>query len=118
MLPAAQKQDGAIPCTAIPPGDIYETQFANGQRNIFRQSWQKRADISLVKITPITERISLKYTFEVYNLTNHPSFDIPIDDVTQNAVVQRNARFDHATKRRALGGNVRTRQPISRWIFL
>jgi carboxypeptidase family protein/TonB-dependent receptor-like protein len=69
---------------AIPTGDTYETNFTSGQRNIFRQSWQKRADISLVKTTAITERFSLKYSFDVYNLTNHPSFDIPIDNVSQN----------------------------------
>ena len=69
---------------AIPPGDVYETNFTSGQRNIFRQSWQKRADLSLVKVTKVTERFSLRYSFDVYNLTNHPSFDIPIDNVSQN----------------------------------
>ena len=69
---------------AIPPGDFYETKFTSGQRNIFRQPWQKRADLSIVKATQITERVSLKYSFDVYNLTNHPSFDIPIDNVSQN----------------------------------
>jgi hypothetical protein len=70
---------------AIPSNDPYETDFIDhGQRNIFRQSWQKRADISLVKMTQITERSSLKYTFDVFNLTNTASFDIPIDDVSQN----------------------------------
>ena len=70
---------------AIPSNDPYETNFiATGQRNIFRQSWQRRADISLVKMTQITERSSLKYSFDVFNLTNTASFDIPIDDVSQN----------------------------------
>jgi hypothetical protein len=69
---------------AIPPGDVYETNFTSGQRNIFRQAWQKRADASLVKVTKLTERFSLKYSLDVYNLTNHPSFDIPIDNVSQN----------------------------------
>jgi Carboxypeptidase regulatory-like domain len=70
---------------AIPPGDLYETNFiASGQRNIFRQSWQKRADISIVKTAKITERVSAKYSFDVFNVTNTPSFDIPVDDVTQN----------------------------------
>jgi hypothetical protein len=68
----------------VPPGDVFETNFTSGQRNIFRQTWQKRADISIVKVTALTERISLKYSFDVYNLTNHPSFDIPIDNVSQN----------------------------------
>jgi hypothetical protein len=70
---------------AIPSNDPYETNFIDhGQRNIFRQSWQRRADISLIKITQITERSSLKFTFDVFNLTNTASFDIPIDDVSQN----------------------------------
>ncbi len=70
---------------AIPAGDTFETNFINdGQRNIFRQSWQRRADISFVKVTKITERVSAKYSFDIFNVTNTPSFDIPIDDVTQN----------------------------------
>ena len=70
---------------AIPTNDPYETNFIDhGQRNIFRQPWQRRADISLVKVTQITERSALKYSFDVYNLTNTPSFDIPVSNVTQN----------------------------------
>ncbi len=75
---------GGIPGGTNP--DTFETNFIpnGGQRNIFRQSWQKRADISLVKVLNLTERFSVKYTFDVFNLTNHPSFDIPIDNIDQN----------------------------------
>jgi hypothetical protein len=70
---------------AIPSNDPYETTFIDhGERNIFRQTWQRRADISLIKVTSITEHSSLKFTFDVFNLTNTASFDIPIDDVSQN----------------------------------
>jgi hypothetical protein len=70
---------------AIPSSDPYETNFIDhGERNIFRQTWQRRADISLSKTTQITERSSLRFTFDVFNLTNTASFDIPIDDVSQN----------------------------------
>jgi len=70
---------------AIPTNDPYETNFIDhGQRNIFRQPWQNRADISLIKATQITERYSLTYMLKVYNLTNTASFDIPIDDISQN----------------------------------
>jgi hypothetical protein len=84
--PNAMQEDGSIPCSAIPPGDTFETKFLpnGGERNIFRQSWQKRADISIVKQLKLTERLDLKYSFDVFNLTNHPSFDIPIDNVDQN----------------------------------
>ena len=69
---------------AIPAGDTFETNFTTGQRNIFRQSWQRAAQVSFVKVTQLTERYTLKYTFDIFNLTNTSSFDIPIDDVSQN----------------------------------
>ena len=69
---------------AVPTSDPYETAFTTGQRNIFRQAFQKRADASLVKLTTFTNRYSLKYTFDVYNLTNTSSFDVPGNEVSQN----------------------------------
>ena len=69
---------------AIPASDPYETGFTTGQRNIFRQAFQKRADVSLIKDTKLTERYDLKFTFDVYNLTNTTSFDIPFNQVSQN----------------------------------
>ncbi|MGD0891795.1 MAG: TonB-dependent receptor [Terracidiphilus sp.] len=69
---------------AVPASDSFETGFGVGERNIFRQSFQKRADASLVKVTKLSERYSLKYTFDVYNLTNTTSFDIPGNEVTEN----------------------------------
>jgi hypothetical protein len=70
---------------AIPSTDPYETNFTSGQRNIFRQAFQKRADASLVKMTNFSDRYALKYTFDVYNLTNTTSFDVPGNEVSQNA---------------------------------
>jgi hypothetical protein len=71
---------------AIPPDDPYETGFATGQRNIFRQAFQKRADASIIKETGFdNDRYSLKFTFDVYNLTNTTSFDIPGNEVSQNS---------------------------------
>jgi len=69
---------------AIPPNDPYETDFTTGQRNIFRQPWQRRADISLEKITKLNNRFTLGFTFDVFNFTNTPSFDIPVNEVEQN----------------------------------
>ena len=70
---------------AIPANDPYETTFiANGQRNIFRQAPQKRADISLSKSRPSVIGIKLRYTLDVFNLTNTTSFDVTGDNVTQN----------------------------------
>jgi hypothetical protein len=69
---------------AIPAGDDFETNFTDRQRNIFRQTWQRAVNISLAKMTAITERLSMKYSFDVFNVTNTASFDIPVDDVSQN----------------------------------
>jgi hypothetical protein len=70
---------------AIPAGDNYETNFvANGQRNIFRQSYQKRADMSLVKTMQFHERYGVRFSLDVFNVTNTASFDIPVDNVSQN----------------------------------
>ncbi|MGB6431494.1 MAG: carboxypeptidase-like regulatory domain-containing protein, partial [Candidatus Acidiferrales bacterium] len=70
---------------AIPPGDEYETNFVQtSERNIFRQPWQRVANISVVKMTKIGERLDLRVSLDVYNITNTPSFDLPIDNVFQN----------------------------------
>jgi hypothetical protein len=87
---AALKQSCfAIPLIApgtkgVPQGDYYETDFTSGQRNIFRQAFQKRADASLVKTMKVTDQMTLRYTFDVYNLTNTTSLDLPVDNVQQN----------------------------------
>ena len=69
---------------AVPGNDAFETGFASRQRNIFRQPFQKRADASLQKELGIREGLNLKYSFDVYNLTNTTSFDVPTDNVSQN----------------------------------
>jgi hypothetical protein len=75
--------DPGDPTTGL-PGDTFETNYSADGRNLFRQAWQRRTDISLVKDLLITERVKLKFTLDVFNLTNTASFDIPIDNVSQN----------------------------------
>jgi hypothetical protein len=89
----APGQNGVPPCDTTTGGgnagpgggplcDVYETTFVPGQRNIFRQSFQKRADITLQKDVHVTERFNLRYQFQVFNVTNTPSFDVPYNDIT------------------------------------
>jgi hypothetical protein len=73
---------GVPPCNASEPCDIFETDFVPGQRNIFRQSPQNRLDVTLRKNFRIREKVGMEYQFNVFNLTNHPSFDIPQDNPT------------------------------------
>lgn len=63
--------------SGVPAGDFTESGFANGGRNIFRGSFQKRADLALYKETRIHESLRLRIAMEVFNVTNTPSFDVP-----------------------------------------
>jgi hypothetical protein len=40
--------------------------------------------MSIVKMTQLNERITVRYSFDVSNVSNTPSFDIPIDNVEPN----------------------------------
>jgi hypothetical protein len=40
--------------------------------------------MSLVKNLQISDRMSMRYTFDVYNVTNTTSVDVPLNNVTQN----------------------------------
>ena len=77
----APGQSGVPPCGPTTAGttacDTSETGFANGGRNIFRGDFQKRADLSVYKVTRLTERASLRLSMDVFNVTNTPSFDTP-----------------------------------------
>jgi hypothetical protein len=67
------------------PADVFENDFTPGQRNIFRQGSQKDADISLQKVTRFNDRFSARYTFDVYNVTNTFSPDVPNNSATISA---------------------------------
>jgi hypothetical protein len=74
-------QSGVPACGPTTAGttacDTYESNFATGQRNIFRGPFQKRADLAIYKETKFLERYTLRLSMEVFNVTNTPSFDAP-----------------------------------------
>ena len=74
-------QDGVPPCDSFGVCDFDETAFGTGGRNIFRGPFQKRADLSIFKDTGITERVHVKYSFDIFNVTNTPSFDTPNNNI-------------------------------------
>jgi hypothetical protein len=89
----APGQHGAPPCDTTTAGgnagpgggplcDVYETTFVGGQRNIFRQSFQRRMDITLQKAVTFKSHYSLVYQFQVFNVTNTPSFDVPNNNIS------------------------------------
>ncbi|HEY9127707.1 MAG TPA: hypothetical protein VIM62_11305, partial [Acidobacteriaceae bacterium] len=92
--------NGVPVSTGNSPQDIYETDFApTNQRNIFRQGSQRRLDLSLTKTFKPTERFGIEYRFNVFNVTNTMSPDVPQD---QTEVRQSSACSNTAT---AAGNN-------------
>jgi hypothetical protein len=71
-------QDG-IPVEASGPQDTYETNFLPGQRNIFRQTPQRQLNLSFRKDFRLTEHFVLQGQFNIFNIFNTTSFDVPQD---------------------------------------
>jgi len=86
---------GVPACTGSEPCDYYETDFTTGQRNIFRQSIQKRVDLSLRKVFLAGSHTTLQYEFNVYNVTNTSSFDVPMNSASigQASVGEENEQY-------------------------
>jgi hypothetical protein len=100
----------------VPNGDDFETNFVSGERNIFRQSWQRRADASLTKELPIHDRYTLRYSFDVYNLTNTASFDIPQNNVNQNQLFN-NVPVEVGSTAEALPSGCNTTSPATGGLY-
>ena len=85
--------DGIPVSTGTDPQDIYETDFAPPQRNIFRQSPQMQINLSLRKQFKFTEKYSLQYEFNVFNITNTTSLDVPMNQgqIRQNSACSTSA---------------------------
>jgi hypothetical protein len=81
--PFAPGTNGVPPCDAG-GCDNYETGYTSGGRNIFRAPFQERFDFGMFKNFKIKERFSLRYDINAFNIFNHPSFDIPSNDVEFN----------------------------------
>jgi hypothetical protein len=88
IIPFVNPGQNGVPSCGLstagnPVCDVFETTFGQpGQRNIFRQSFQKRADVSVVKAFQVEDRIALQYRLDLYNVSNTPSFDIPNNSIS------------------------------------
>lgn len=74
---------GVPPCNGAVCDNV-ETGFGNVGRNVFRGPFQERFDFAVSKDTKLTERFSLKFTTQFFNIFNHPSFDTPNNNVLFN----------------------------------
>jgi hypothetical protein len=78
-----------VPCTTVSGNqvcDTFETAFGATGRNTFRGPFQERFDMALMKQTKLTERFLLKFQMDAFNVFNHPSFDVPNNNISQYRV--------------------------------
>ena len=55
--------------------------FGTSGRNSLRADWFKNVDLSLFRDFPFTEKRKLQFRAEAFNLTNTPSWGIPVNDL-------------------------------------
>ncbi|MGB6846361.1 MAG: TonB-dependent receptor [Candidatus Acidiferrales bacterium] len=83
--PYAPGTNGVPPCDPTSGVcDNYETGYAVGGRNIFRGQFQSRFDFGVFKNFQVTERLAARLDVQAFNIFNHPSFDIPNNNVSFN----------------------------------
>jgi hypothetical protein len=73
--PAAYMPDAVIPLANGAPGDA--TGYGNAPRNCIIGPPQKNVDFTIGKTFKLTERQSLRFRADFFNLFNHPSFANP-----------------------------------------
>jgi len=74
---------------AADPQNACTTAFGNLGRNIYRGPFQQNWDFSLIKNFPLTERQSLRFTADFFNIWNHANFSAPsINDVSAIGAIQ------------------------------
>jgi hypothetical protein len=81
--PAAYQPDAVIPLANGAAGDA--TGFGNAPRNCVIGPPQKNIDFTAGKVFKITERQSVRFQAEFFNLFNHPSFANPPAADVQNS---------------------------------
>jgi hypothetical protein len=81
--------NGAPPCGATTDNpsptaacDFSETAYANGPRNALRGPLQVRFDMGVFKTFKLTERVTMRFDAQFFNIFNHPSFDAPNNNLT------------------------------------
>ena len=73
--PAAYMPDAVVPLANGAPGDA--TGYGNAPRNCIIGPPQKNVDFTVGKTFKLTERQSLRFRTDFFNLFNHPSFANP-----------------------------------------
>jgi hypothetical protein len=63
---------------------LIQTTFGNIGRNTFRAPGYWNSDFSVMKHTKVTERTEVVFGAQFFNVFNHPNFEAPIADASNN----------------------------------
>ena len=77
FLPGGQcvnSQNVIVDCSSA---DAVAAAIGNFGRNLFRGPFQTNHDLSLVKITKLSESTNIEFRAEFFNIFNHPAFQSP-----------------------------------------
>ena len=72
--------NGVPPCATVNGAqvcDTYESGYSATGRNTFRGPFQTRFDVAFGKSTRLTEKIGMQVRLDIFNVMNHPDFDVP-----------------------------------------
>jgi hypothetical protein len=64
---------------------LLSTDTSTGRSRPLRGFWFKNLDLRIGKVTSITEKLKVEYSFDFFNAFNHPTFLDPILDTTNLA---------------------------------
>lgn len=82
VLFLAPGSHGVPPCDSTGACDNYESLFSAAGRNTFRAPFGVRFDTTIGKDFRLSERFTLRFNADAFNLFNHPDFDAPNNQVS------------------------------------
>ena len=94
------------PCAFSNPNLLGEVRFGTAPRNSVTGPGFVDFDVTLMRNQPIAEKDSLQLRADLFNLFNHPNFDVPdriFDDPTFGSLVSANAYGNRPPRQLQLG---------------
>jgi len=84
LYPATPGGNPAFECNSITNPNFCGTDFGNLGRNIYHGPFQQNWDFSLIKNFSLTERQTLRFTTDFFNIWNHANFANPSQNDVEN----------------------------------
>ena len=94
------------PCAFSNPNLLGEYRFGTAPRNSVIGAGYVDFDLSIIRKIKITERASLQLRADVFNIFNHPNFDVPdrvFDSPTFGSLISANAYGNRPPRQTQLG---------------